>query len=121
MNGADYTDALNKALFLKYVAKRRMSWYQFVDGTIGSGSSFELGCLDYFYDRLPVTMIAISASVLHFDEDQYSNPFEFDGFRSYKQREEEGESIKHQMVTPQTNYVALGVGKHAWWVPTRAL
>ncbi|KAJ8079813.1 hypothetical protein PM082_016635 [Marasmius tenuissimus] len=59
------------------------------------------------------TMIGISPSALHFDEDQYSNPFEFDGFRSYKQREEEGESIKHQMVTPQTNYVAFGVGKHA--------
>ncbi|KAL0057529.1 hypothetical protein AAF712_015832 [Marasmius tenuissimus] len=59
------------------------------------------------------TMIAISPSALHFDEDQYSNPFEFDGFRSYKQREEEWESIKHQMVTPQTNYVAFGVGKHA--------
>ncbi|KAK1225932.1 hypothetical protein PQX77_011131 [Marasmius sp. AFHP31] len=59
------------------------------------------------------TMIGISPSALHFDEDQYSNPFEFDGFRSYKQREEEGESIKHQMVTPQANYVAFGVGKHA--------
>ncbi|KAK1225931.1 hypothetical protein PQX77_011130 [Marasmius sp. AFHP31] len=59
------------------------------------------------------TMIAISPSALHFDEDQYSNPFEFDGFRSYKQREEEGESIKHQMVTPQTNYVTFGIGKHA--------
>ncbi|KAK1225930.1 hypothetical protein PQX77_011129 [Marasmius sp. AFHP31] len=61
------------------------------------------------------TLIGISPSALHFDEDQYSNPFEFDGFRSYKQREEEGESIKHQMVTPQANYVAFGVGKHAWW------
>ncbi|KAJ8079815.1 hypothetical protein PM082_016637 [Marasmius tenuissimus] len=59
------------------------------------------------------TMIAISPSALHFDVGQYSNPFEFDGFRSYKQREEEGESIKHQMVTPQTNYIAFGIGRHA--------
>ncbi|KAK1235317.1 hypothetical protein PQX77_001475 [Marasmius sp. AFHP31] len=59
------------------------------------------------------TMMAISISGLHFDEDQYSNPYEFDGFRSYKQREEEGESLKHQMITLQTNFIAFGIGKHA--------
>ncbi|KAK1225933.1 hypothetical protein PQX77_011132 [Marasmius sp. AFHP31] len=59
------------------------------------------------------TMMAVSISGLHFDEDQYSNPYEFDGFRSYKQREEEGESLKHQMITLQTNFIAFGIGKHA--------
>ncbi|KAL0573797.1 hypothetical protein V5O48_008150 [Marasmius crinis-equi] len=59
------------------------------------------------------TVIGTSPSALHFDESTYSNPFEFDGLRSYHEREKEGESIKHQMVTPGSNYVAFGVGKHA--------
>ncbi|KAL0574344.1 hypothetical protein V5O48_007606 [Marasmius crinis-equi] len=59
------------------------------------------------------TMLATSPSVLHFDETFYSNPFEFDGFRSYRERQLEGESLRHQMVTPGTNYVAFGAGKHA--------
>ncbi|KAK1229505.1 hypothetical protein PQX77_007428 [Marasmius sp. AFHP31] len=58
-------------------------------------------------------MLSTSPSALHFDKDQYSNPSEFDGYRSYKKREQEGESLKHQMVTPETNYVAFGAGKHA--------
>ncbi|KAL0574345.1 hypothetical protein V5O48_007607 [Marasmius crinis-equi] len=59
------------------------------------------------------TVIGTSPSALHFDETTYSNPFEFDGLRSYREREKEGESIKHQMVTPGVNYIAFGVGKHA--------
>ncbi|KAL0574917.1 hypothetical protein V5O48_007039 [Marasmius crinis-equi] len=59
------------------------------------------------------TIISASPSALHFDEAAYSNPFEFDGFRSYRKREQEGENLKHQMVTPEPNYVAFGAGKQA--------
>ncbi|KAK1235314.1 SCF ubiquitin ligase complex subunit cdc4 [Marasmius sp. AFHP31] len=35
MDGADRTDASNKALFMEYAARNGMSWYQFVNGTLG--------------------------------------------------------------------------------------
>ncbi|KAJ8079809.1 hypothetical protein PM082_016631 [Marasmius tenuissimus] len=35
MDGADRTDASNKALFIEYAARHGMSWYQFVNGTLG--------------------------------------------------------------------------------------
>ncbi|KAL0574343.1 hypothetical protein V5O48_007605 [Marasmius crinis-equi] len=59
------------------------------------------------------TLLATSPSALHFDETFYSNPFEFDGFRSYRERQLEGENLKHQMVTPGPNYVTFGAGKQA--------
>ncbi|KAL0567087.1 hypothetical protein V5O48_014903 [Marasmius crinis-equi] len=59
------------------------------------------------------TVIGISASALHFDESTYSNPSEFDGLRSYHEREKVGESLKHQMVTPGVKYITFGMGKHA--------
>ncbi|KAF9257927.1 cytochrome P450 [Marasmius fiardii PR-910] len=59
------------------------------------------------------TLVATSPSSLHFDETLYADPHTFDGFRSYKKRSEQGESMKHQMVTPGVDYVAFGAGKHA--------
>ncbi|KAL0057526.1 hypothetical protein AAF712_015829 [Marasmius tenuissimus] len=35
MDGADRTDASNKALFIKYAARHGVSWYEFVNGTLG--------------------------------------------------------------------------------------
>ncbi|KAK1235315.1 hypothetical protein PQX77_001473 [Marasmius sp. AFHP31] len=35
MDGADRTDASNKALFIEYAARHGISWYQFVNGTLG--------------------------------------------------------------------------------------
>ncbi|KAG7099882.1 hypothetical protein E1B28_001683 [Marasmius oreades] len=48
-----------------------------------------------------------------FDEKNYLNPSEFDGFRFYRMREKEGESLKHQMVTPELTFVNFGLGSHA--------
>ncbi|KAG7094523.1 hypothetical protein E1B28_005352 [Marasmius oreades] len=59
------------------------------------------------------TIISASPYALNFDENSYENPYTFDGFRSYNKRSEQGESLKHQMVTPGVDYVAFGTGKHA--------
>jgi hypothetical protein len=31
-------------------------------------------------------------------------------------REEAGEGIKHQMVTPSPDFLLFGLGRHAWYV-----
>ncbi|KAK7058639.1 hypothetical protein VNI00_002275 [Paramarasmius palmivorus] len=59
------------------------------------------------------TLILTSLRATHFDEAYYPNPTEFDAFRSFKKRETENESLKHQMVTPDVGYLAFGTGKHA--------
>jgi hypothetical protein len=42
---------------------------------------------------------------------------EFDGFRSSRVREEEeGELLKHQVVTLKPEFQIWGFGKHAWFV-----
>ncbi|KAK7058636.1 hypothetical protein VNI00_002272 [Paramarasmius palmivorus] len=59
------------------------------------------------------TIIVASPRAIHFDESHYPNPSEFDAFRSYRMREKDGPSLKNQMATPETNYLAFGIGKHA--------
>ncbi|KAI3621968.1 cytochrome p450 [Moniliophthora roreri] len=61
------------------------------------------------------TIIVASPRAIHFDENHYPNPSEFDAFRSYRMNEKSG-NMKHQMATPETNYLAFGIGKHAWRV-----
>ncbi|ESK96224.1 cytochrome p450 [Moniliophthora roreri MCA 2997] len=58
------------------------------------------------------TIIVASPRAIHFDENHYPNPSEFDAFRSYRMNEKSG-NMKHQMATPETNYLAFGIGKHA--------
>jgi hypothetical protein len=47
---------------------------------------------------------------------QYPNATEFDPFRFSRMREQAGEGIKHQMVTPSTDFLLFGLGRHAWYV-----
>ncbi|KIK51010.1 hypothetical protein GYMLUDRAFT_181986, partial [Collybiopsis luxurians FD-317 M1] len=42
----------------------------------------------------------------------------FDGFRFSRMRKDPDQSIKHQMVTPTTDYLLFGTGRHAWDIPT---
>ncbi|KAF9265633.1 cytochrome P450 [Marasmius fiardii PR-910] len=65
------------------------------------------------------TIIVASPRAIHFNENNYPNPSEFDAFRSYRLREAEGGlkgenlSFKHHMTTPETHYLIFGAGKHA--------
>lgn len=62
------------------------------------------------------TSLAVASFATHHDEELYANPYEFDGFRFANLREEDGESIKHQMVTTNADYVPFGHGRHSWLV-----
>ncbi|KAK7462853.1 hypothetical protein VKT23_007429 [Stygiomarasmius scandens] len=60
------------------------------------------------------TIITATPHAVHHDKNVYSNPDQFDGFRFAAKRDEEGESIKHQMTTPdEKNWLLFGTGHHA--------
>ncbi|KAK0493225.1 cytochrome P450 [Armillaria luteobubalina] len=55
--------------------------------------------------------ISVAAMGTHLDEDNYEDPLEFKPWRFSDKRKEEGESIRHQMVTPSLDYVFFGHGR----------
>lgn len=59
------------------------------------------------------TMLAIPSHALHHDDQFYQDGHEFKPFRFSEIREEDGEFIKHQMITPNSQYVFFGIGRHA--------
>ncbi|KAK7457858.1 hypothetical protein VKT23_010202 [Stygiomarasmius scandens] len=60
------------------------------------------------------SVISIPVNAMHHDERHYENPNEFKPFRFSEMRDsEEGGSIKHQMITPNQDYVFFGTGRHA--------
>ncbi|KAE9389795.1 cytochrome P450 [Gymnopus androsaceus JB14] len=60
--------------------------------------------------------IGVSAYMHHHDEALYKNADTFDAFRFYNMRSREGESIKHQAVSPDFDYITFGTGRNAWQV-----
>ncbi|KAG5653878.1 hypothetical protein H0H81_009700 [Sphagnurus paluster] len=59
-------------------------------------------------------MIAVPNYAIHHDEENYTNPNTFDGFRFSRMREnEEGGATKHQAATLGLDYIAFGNGRHA--------
>ena len=52
---------------------------------------------------------------IHMDDKFYDNPYEFDGFRFSKMREQNGESAKHHSVNTSTEFLTFGHGIHAWY------
>ena len=62
------------------------------------------------------TLVSLPASATHTDEMIYPNPDEFDGFRFAKIRESEGNSTtsSYQMVSPSSEHLIFGLGRHAW-------
>ncbi|KAJ7359569.1 cytochrome P450 [Mycena albidolilacea] len=58
-------------------------------------------------------LIGIPILSEHHDETNYTNAGVFDGFRFSRMREQAGEGIKHQMVTPTPDYLSFGLGRHA--------
>ncbi|KAJ7760789.1 cytochrome P450 [Mycena olivaceomarginata] len=59
------------------------------------------------------TLIGVAILSEHHDETNYTNAGVFDGFRFSRMREQAGEGIKHQMVTPTPDYLFFGLGRHA--------
>jgi hypothetical protein len=57
--------------------------------------------------------IGVPTFAIHHDPDYYEDPLKFDGFRFSKIRQEEGEELKHQMVSTNLHYLNFGHGRHA--------
>ncbi|KAK1217072.1 hypothetical protein PQX77_020283 [Marasmius sp. AFHP31] len=59
------------------------------------------------------TTVGVPVRALQRDEAYFLNGDKFNGFRFADMRDEEGESIKHQMVTPTADFFLFGHGRHA--------
>ncbi|KAJ7269665.1 cytochrome P450 [Mycena rebaudengoi] len=59
------------------------------------------------------TLVGVPILAEHLDENHYTNATKFDPFRFSRMREEAGEGIKHQMVTPSPDFLLFGLGRHA--------
>lgn len=61
------------------------------------------------------TIVSIPASAIHMDENIYSNPEQFDGFRFSKARDMDGDfTTIHSAVSTSPEYLAFGLGRHTW-------
>jgi cytochrome P450 len=61
------------------------------------------------------TLIAAPIAALHYNEKNYSNPHQFDGFRFSKIHEQPlSTGKKYFSVTTSIDYLAFGHGEHAW-------
>ncbi|KAF9261024.1 cytochrome P450 [Marasmius fiardii PR-910] len=59
------------------------------------------------------TKVAFAAQAVHESESCYPNPATFRPARFSDMREKEGEGVRHQMITPTSEWLLFGHGKHA--------
>ncbi|KAK0212142.1 cytochrome P450 [Desarmillaria ectypa] len=57
--------------------------------------------------------VAVDSFSTHSGEENYENPLEFRPWRFSERRKQEGEAIRHQMVTPSLDFVFFGHGRPA--------
>ncbi|KAK0434275.1 cytochrome P450 [Desarmillaria tabescens] len=57
--------------------------------------------------------ISVAALATNTDERNYENPLEFRPWRFFDKRKQEGESIRHGMVTPSLDFIFFGLGRPA--------
>ena len=62
------------------------------------------------------TMVAAPTSAIHVDEEIYSNPHKFDGFRFSGLHDSDGKVTRtgNSAVSTSPNHLAFGLGRHAW-------
>ncbi|KIK58719.1 hypothetical protein GYMLUDRAFT_689400 [Collybiopsis luxurians FD-317 M1] len=58
--------------------------------------------------------LAVPMWAIHHDNDYFPDADKFDGFRFSRMREDPGQSFKHQMVAPRTDFLLFGTGRQAW-------
>ncbi|KAF8897197.1 cytochrome P450 [Infundibulicybe gibba] len=57
--------------------------------------------------------VSVASFATHHNKEYYKNPYEFDGFRFSRLREDQGEGTKHQTVFLSSENVMFGGGRHA--------
>ena len=64
------------------------------------------------------TLITTLSSAVHMDEDIYSNPEQFDGFRfsnaSARDMDKDFTTTRYSAVSASPEHLVFGVGQHAW-------
>ena len=60
------------------------------------------------------TYVAAAVTPMHHDDEYYPNADVFDPWRFANLRDGEGESLKHQLVSTNKEYIVFGHGKDAW-------
>ena len=63
------------------------------------------------------TILLTAHSPVHRDERYYPDPDVFDAFRFSRERERDGDAVKHQFTTSSATYLPWGYGPHSWYVP----
>ncbi|KIL60299.1 hypothetical protein M378DRAFT_168325 [Amanita muscaria Koide BX008] len=58
-------------------------------------------------------MIGVPFDAIHTDANNYVDPESFDGFRFEKMRSQEGENIKHQIMSLSPDFILFGHGRQA--------
>lgn len=74
------------------MVRKAVKDYTFMDGTF-----------------IPKDTIVCTATAVHQDEDNYTNPEVFDGFRFVGMEESEGDNGKHQMVNYTHSFKVYGL------------
>lgn len=82
------------------MTRKAVKDFRFSDGTVIPAGGF----------------VSAASMTIHHDNEYYSDPEVFDPWRFADLREEEGEGLKHQMVSTSLEYIPFGHGKHAWYV-----
>ncbi|KAJ3480751.1 hypothetical protein NLI96_g8124 [Meripilus lineatus] len=84
---------------------------------LGPTSMTRLALQDFQFSdgtRIPQgTFVSIAAEATHRDDNVYDEANQFNPWRFANLREEEGEGLKHQMVSTSPQYTPFGHGKHA--------
>ena len=65
------------------------------------------------------TFVTVPGTAVQTDGKLHADSGEFDGFRFAKLREIEGDTTtasKYQSVSPSSEYLVYGLGRHSWWV-----
>ncbi|KAJ3478571.1 hypothetical protein NLI96_g9660 [Meripilus lineatus] len=85
------------SLGLISMTRKAVKDFRFSDGTVIPAGGF----------------VSAASMTIHHDNEYYSDPEVFDPWRFADLREEEGEGLKHQMVSTSLEYIPFGHGKHA--------
>lgn len=88
------------SVLLASMVRKAMKDFRFSDGTFIPKGGF----------------VSAASMPTHHDDEIYSNSSTFNPWRFADLREEEGEELKHQMVSTSTKFLSFGHGKHAWYV-----
>ncbi len=88
--------------------------FTFSDGTVvPAGAHVSVASAATHFDAVHRVLSLVTLSYVDL-QDKYEDPYEFKPWRFSEMREQDGESIHYQMVTPRLDYILFGIGRAAW-------